>query len=130
MKPSTFVNRSGQAVVEAMRFYKIPIEQVLVIFDDISLPVGKIRIRRSGSDGGHNGIKDIIYLTGKDSFPRIKVGVGKKPHPDYDLAAWVLSRFTAEEQKALETVFADAGEATQLIVDGNIADAMNRYNGK
>ena len=97
MKPSTFMNNSGQAVVEAMNFYKIPIENILVIYDDISLEPSKIRIRRKGSDGGHNGIKSIIYLTGSDAFPRIKIGVGKKPHMNYNLADWVLSDFTKDE---------------------------------
>ena len=97
MKPSTFMNLSGQAVVEAMNFYKIPPENVIVIFDDISLDVGKMRIRRKGSDGGHNGMKNIIYLSGSDMFPRIKLGVGKKPHPEYDLKDWVLGKFSADK---------------------------------
>lgn len=99
MKPSTFMNNSGEAVRDAMQFHKIPIEQVLVLFDDVSLDVGRLRIRRQGSDGGHNGIKSIIYLTGKDTFPRVKIGVGKKPRPDYDLAAWVLGKFPADRRK-------------------------------
>ena len=86
MKPTTYMNLSGQAVVEAMNFYKIPPERAVILFDDISLDVGQMRIRRKGSHGGHNGMKNIIYLSGSDQFPRIKIGVGKKPHPDYDLA--------------------------------------------
>lgn len=128
MKPSTYMNRSGEAVVEAMQFYKIPAEKVIVLYDDISLDVGKMRIRRKGSDGGHNGIKSIIYLTGKDTFPRVKIGVGKKPHPDYDLAAWVLSRFTEEEQKTLAPLLEQVYEAVNLIVEGKTDQAMNRFN--
>ena len=99
LKPSTFMNLSGQSVQEAMAFYKLPPEKVLVLFDDISLEPGHIRIRRKGSDGGPNGMKNIIYLSGKDTFPRIKMGVGAKPNPQWDLADWVLSRFTEQEQK-------------------------------
>ncbi len=128
MKPTTYMNASGEAVREAMQFYKIPPEKVLVIFDDISLDIGKMRIRRKGSDGGHNGIKNIIYLTGFDTFPRIKVGVGHKPHPDYDLAAWVLSRFTDQELKSLSAVFDNGWESAKLFVQGHLDQAMNRFN--
>lgn len=128
MKPSTFMNNSGEAVREAMQFYKIPIERVLILFDDVSLDVGHLRIRRKGSDGGHNGIKSIIYLTGKDNFPRVKIGVGKKPHPEYDLAAWVLGRFAKEDTQTMDKTFEAAAEAVKLIVDGEIDTAMNRYN--
>jgi PTH1 family peptidyl-tRNA hydrolase len=128
MKPTTYMNLSGQAVVEAMNFYHVPIERVLVLFDDISLDVGGMRIRRKGSDGGHNGIKNIIYLTGKDTFPRVKIGVGKKPHPDYDLADWVLSKFTEEERKQLLPVLDNCVEATQKIIAGQIDQAMNLFN--
>ena len=100
---------------------------MLVIFDDISLDPGKLRIRRKGSDGGHNGIKNIIYLSGKDTFPRIKMGVGKKPNPGWDLADWVLSRFTEDEQKALLDAAEKAASAAELIVQGNIDKAMNLY---
>ena len=99
MKPETYMNNSGQAVVEAMNFYKIPPENVIVIFDDISLDVGKMRIRSKGSDGGQRGMRSIIYLSGSDKFPRIKVGIGAKPNPDWDLADWVLSKFTPDEIK-------------------------------
>ena len=102
MKPSTFMNNSGQAISEAMNYYKLDIEHVVIVYDDISLEPGKLRIRRKGSDGGHNGIKSIIYLTGEDTFPRIKMGVGKKPHPKYDLADWVLSRSVLMTEKSLE----------------------------
>lgn len=127
LKPSTFMNLSGQSVQEAMSFYKLPPEKVLVIFDDISLDPGKLRIRRKGSDGGHNGIKNIIYLSGKDTFPRIKMGVGKKPNPGWDLADWVLSRFTEDEQKSLLDAAGKAASAAELIVQGNIDKAMNLY---
>ncbi len=127
LKPSTFMNLSGQSVQEAMAFYKLPPEKVLVIFDDISLEPGRLRIRRKGSDGGHNGIKNIIYLSGKDTFPRIKMGVGKKPNPNWDLADWVLSHFTEEEGKALLEAAGRAASAAELIVQGKIDEAMNRY---
>lgn len=128
MKPSTFMNLSGQAVVEAMNFYKVPAERVIVIFDDISLDVGKMRIRRKGSDGGHNGMKNIIYLSGSDMFPRIKVGVGKKPHPDYDLKDWVLGRFSAQDRKTLEEVLENSVEAVELMVADRTSDAMQKFN--
>jgi PTH1 family peptidyl-tRNA hydrolase len=128
MKPSTYMNNSGQAVVEAMNFYKIPAENVIILLDDINLDVGKMRIRAKGSDGGQNGMKNIIYLSGKDTFPRVKIGIGKKPNPDYDLAAWVLSRFTKDELKTLENVAENTYDAVKLIMDGKISEAMNRYN--
>ena len=128
MKPQTYMNNSGEAVQEAMNFYKIPIEKVLVIFDDISLDVGKMRIRRKGSDGGHNGIKSIIQLCGSENFPRVKVGVGKKPHPAYDLADWVLSRFTEKEREDLSPVFDNSYEAAKLFLENQIDKAMNKFN--
>lgn len=128
MKPSTYMNNSGVALVEAMNFHKIPIENVIVIYDDISLEPSQLRIRRKGSDGGHNGIKSIIYLTGKDTFPRIKIGVGKKPNPNYDLADWVLSTFKREEFEALQEALDHAVSCIELMVDGKIDQAMNKYN--
>ena len=128
MKPTTYMNNSGQAVTEAMRFYKIPPEKVIVIFDDISLDVGKMRIRQKGSDGGQKGMRSIIYLSGSDNFPRIKIGIGAKPNPDWDLADWVLSKFTDDEHKLLEKMFENALEAVELMVDGKIDRAMNRFN--
>ena len=128
MKPSTFMNLSGQAVTEAMRFYKIPPERTLIIFDDISLDAGAMRVRRKGSDGGHNGMKNIIYLSGSDAFPRIKVGVGKKPHPDYDLKDWVLSRFSSQDAKLITDLLPNIKSAAELIIAGNIDEAMNRFN--
>ena len=128
MKPQTFMNLSGQAVCEAMRFYKIPPERVFIVFDDISLPPGKLRIRRKGSDGGHNGMKNIIYLSGSDQFPRVKVGVGNKPNPQWNLADWVLSRFSLQEQKELSAAAENASKALSLMVEGNIDQAMNLFN--
>ena len=128
MKPSTFMNLSGQAVVEAMNFYKIKPQNVIVIFDDISLDIGKIRIRRKGSDGGQRGMQNIIYLSGSQDFPRIKVGIGKKPHPDYDLKKWVLSRFTDADKKLMEPLLENILDAVSHMVSGNIDKAMNLYN--
>lgn len=128
MKPTTYMNNSGQAVAEAMQFYKLPIDHIIVVYDDISLEPSRLRIRRKGSDGGHNGIKSIIYLTGEDTFPRIKLGVGKKPRPDYNLADWVLSRFTKEELEQLHIAAEHACESIALMVNGKINEAMNRYN--
>ncbi len=127
-KPSTYMNLSGTAVTEAMRFYKIPIERVLVIHDDVSLEAGRLRIRAKGSDGGHNGLKNIIYLSGKNTFPRIKIGVGKKPHPEYDMADWVLSRPGDEDRAKIEDAIRAADKAVDLIVGGTIEEAMNRFN--
>lgn len=128
MKPQTFMNNSGEAVRDAAEFYKIPPERVIVIFDDISLDVGGIRIRRKGSDGGHNGIKSIIYHLGSDQFPRVKVGVGKKPNPEWDLADWVLSSFKKDELVRLREVAEKMSDIISLMVDGNVDEAMNRYN--
>lgn len=128
MKPTTFMNNSGEAVEEAADFYKIPPENIIVIYDDINLDVGRLRIRQKGSDGGHNGMKSIILHLNSDNFPRIRVGVGKKPHPDYDLADWVLSRFTKEEWELLEPALSNAAKAAELIVQEKINEAMNLYN--
>lgn len=127
LKPSTFMNNSGQSIQEAMAFYKLPPEQVIVIFDDISLEPGKLRIRRKGSDGGHNGMKNIIYLSGKDDFPRIKMGVGAKP-AQWDLADWVLSTFSTQERKSLDEAIVNAAAAVALMVAGKTDQAMNQYN--
>lgn len=128
MKPQTYMNNSGEAVRECANFYKIKPENIIVIYDDISLDVGKLRIRRKGTDGGHNGIKSIIYHLNSDQFPRIKVGCGKKPHPDYDMADWVLSEFKKDEQKALEPALENACKAIELLLDNQIDKAMNLYN--
>lgn len=128
LKPNTYMNNSGEAVVEAMQFYKLDMDHVIVIYDDISLDVGKLRIRRKGSDGGHNGIKSIIALTGSQDFARIKIGVGKKPHKDYDLAKWVLSKFTDDEMKQMETSCRNGCECLELMVAGKTDTAMNKFN--
>lgn len=128
LKPQTYMNLSGEAIQEAAAFYKIPPERILIFFDDISLEVGKLRIRRKGSHGGHNGIKSIVSCLGSSDFPRIKIGVGKKPHPDYDLADWVLSNFTKQEDVALNEALDNACAAVRLILDGKVDEAMNRYN--
>ena len=128
MKPSTFMNLSGQAVTEAMNFYKIPPQHVVILSDDISLDVGIIRVRRKGSDGGQKGLQNIIYLSGSDEFPRVKIGIGKKPHPDYDLKDWVLSRFTDKDKKLIADRLPDIKGAVEHIVDGDIDKAMNLYN--
>ena len=126
--PLTFMNNSGEAVAEAMRFYKLTPEQLVVISDDVSLNVGVIRIRRKGSDGGQKGLRSIIQHLGTQDFARIKIGVGQKPHPDYDMADWVLSRFTEAEKPLLKTAAENAAEAACLIAQGDIDGAMNRYS--
>lgn len=128
LKPQTYMNDSGEAVAEAMRFYKLPIERVLVLFDDISLPPGKLRVRRHGSAGGHNGIKSIIELCGSCEFPRVKIGVGDKPRPDYDLAAWVLGHFGKEEEPLFRDGLAHAADAVEEILKNGVDSAMNLYN--
>lgn len=128
MKPQTMMNASGEAVGEAAKFYKVPPEKIIVVYDDISLDVGKTRIRRKGSAGGHNGIKSIISHLGSENFPRVKIGVGKKPNPEYDLAAWVLGRFPAELEKDLKTALENSTKAVRLIVSDEIDKAMNLYN--
>ena len=128
MKPSTFMNNSGEAVGECARFYKIPPEHILVIYDDINFDPGVMRIRKKGSDGGHNGMKSIIYHLNSNAFPRIRMGIGAKPHPEYDLADWVLSGFSENEKKALEPAIDNACDAIRQIVAGEIDTAMNRYN--
>lgn len=128
LKPGTFMNLSGQAVQEAAAYHKIPLDRVLVLMDDVSLPVGALRIRKKGSAGGHNGLKNIIYLTGRDDFPRVKIGVGEKPHPDYDLADWVLGKFSPEDAKTLLALLRDIPAICELFVQGKLDQAMSRYN--
>ena len=128
LKPSTFMNLSGESVREAMQFYKIPPQRVIILSDDISLEPGRMRIRLKGSDGGHNGLKNILYLTGSDQFPRVKIGVGAKPHPDYDLADWVLGRFSPEDGEKVSQVLDQVPQAVELLVQGKAAEAMNRFN--
>ena len=129
MKPTTYMNLSGESVGQAARFYKIPPERVLVISDDVALPQGKLRIRRSGSAGGHNGLKNIIAHLGTDQFPRIKIGVGEKPHPDYDMADWVLSKFTGEDLKTIQVAVKKAADAVACYLENGPDKAMNRFNG-
>ena len=128
MKPQTFMNNSGEAIGEAAKFYKIPPERVIVISDDTTLDVGKIRIRRKGSAGGHNGLKSIIAHLGSEDFPRVKIGVGKKPDAYTDLADWVLARFPKESEADLKNALENALSAVELIVAGETDKAMNLYN--
>ena len=130
LKPETFMNASGLAVEAAAHFYKIPPERVLVLFDDISLPVGKLRIRKNGSAGGHNGLKSIISCLGSDQFPRVKIGVGAKPHPDYDLADWVLSTVSKTEWPDYQDAMEHAAEAALCIVKNGCEKAAAEYNGR
>jgi PTH1 family peptidyl-tRNA hydrolase len=128
IKPNTYMNNSGLAVSECAKFYQIPPERILVLCDDVSFPPGIMRIRRGGSAGGQNGVKSIIDHLGTQAFPRIKLGVGQKPHPDYDLADWVLSSLSPTDQKSLRTVCNDVCAAAELIVSGQMDEAMSRYS--
>ena len=128
MKPQTFMNNSGTAVSAVSKFYKIPDDKIIIISDDISLDVGKIRIRRKGSHGGHNGLKDIFQLLGTDSIMRVKIGVGAKPHPDYDLADWVLGKFPKEDEENLSTALDNSVKAIEEIITRGIDSAMNKYS--
>ena len=128
LKPTTYMNNSGEAIVQALEFYKIDVGNLIVICDDISLDCGKLRIRRKGSHGGHNGLRSICDLTGRDDFPRIKMGVGKKPHPDYDLAKWVLGKFGKEDAAKMKESAENACECIKLMVQGDTDQAMNKYN--
>ncbi len=129
LKPQTYMNLSGRSVLQMSAYYNIPPERILVLFDDISLEPGRLRIRSEGSAGGHNGIKSIIAELGSQSFPRVKIGVGAKPHKDSDLADWVLSGFTASEQKAMEVSLKNAADSALCIVDRGVYEAANRFNG-
>ncbi|MEL4861921.1 aminoacyl-tRNA hydrolase [Pseudoflavonifractor phocaeensis] len=128
MKPVTFMNLSGEAVEQAASFYKVPPERILVISDEVALPPGKLRIRPSGSAGGHNGLKNIIAHLHSDQFPRIRVGVGQKPHPDYDMADWVLGRPQGEDRKAIDDAVSRAAQAVECIVREGTDRAMNKFN--
>ncbi|MBR1779778.1 MAG: aminoacyl-tRNA hydrolase [Oscillospiraceae bacterium] len=129
MKPTTFMNLSGEAVREAAQFYKLPPERVFVVCDDVSLPVGKLRLRRSGSAGGHNGLRSIIGQLHSDQFPRLKIGVGQKPHPDYDLADWVLGKFSKEDRKTIDDAAQRALDAIECVFAQGMDRAMSQYNG-
>ena len=128
MKPQTFMNLSGDAVAQAAKFYKIPPERVIVVSDEISLPIGKLRIRTKGSAGGHNGLKDIIAKLGTDAFPRIRIGVGAPPHPDYDMADWVLASFKNQDAEDMLAAAERAAQAAQCYITQGADRAMNRFN--
>ena len=128
MKPQTMMNNSGQAIKECATFYKIPVENIIVIYDDISLEPGKLRIRRKGSAGGHNGIKSIISHLSSENFPRVKMGVGAKPHPDYDLVDWVLGSFPKDQMKSINEACESAYNAIKIMLSGDIDAAMSKYN--
>ena len=129
VKPQTYMNLSGKSVVAVCGFYKIPINSVIVLFDDITLDVGKLRIRRKGSHGGHNGIKDIIELTGTDEITRIKIGVGEKPNADYDLKDWVLGKLPNDKLEDFDKALTKSVKAAEEIIKRGIDSAMNKYNG-
>ena len=128
MKPQTFMNLSGEAVGEAARFYKIPPEHVLVVSDEVSLPLGKLRVRQKGSAGGHNGLKSIIAALGSDGFPRVRIGVGAPPHPEYDMADWVLSVFRNQDLEDMQSAAQRAAEAVITYISDGPERAMNRFN--
>ena len=129
LKPVTYMNLSGEAVRPAADFYKLPPERILVISDDVALAAGRLRIRAKGSAGGHNGLKSIIQHLGTDQFPRIRVGVGEKPHPDYDLADWVLGRPQGEDKKAIDGAVKRAADAVECILSQGLERGMGRFNG-
>lgn len=129
LKPQTFMNLSGRSVLQLSAYYNIPPDNIIVMFDDISLAPGRLRIRANGSAGGHNGIKSIIAELGSQDFPRVKIGVGAKPTPEFDLAAWVLSTFSAKEEKDLAFALDNAASAALAIIDSGVPEAANRYNG-
>ena len=128
MKPQTYMNSSGEAIREAADFYNVPADNIIVIFDDISVGVGKLRIRRKGSAGGHNGIKSIIEHLSTNEFPRIKLGVGEKPSPEYDLVNWVLGNIPEDDRKSMSEAYSKAADALGVMLSGNIDAAMNRFN--
>ena len=129
LKPQTYMNLSGRSVLQLSAYFHIPPQRIIVMFDDISLEPGRLRIRPNGSAGGHNGIKSIIQEVGSQEFPRVKIGVGAKPNPNYDLADWVLSTFSANEEKALEVALDNAAKAALTIIDHGVPEAANRFNG-
>lgn len=128
MKPQTYMNLSGEAVSQAVKFYKIPPEHVIVVSDEVSLPIGKLRVRTKGSAGGHNGLKSIIACLGTEEFPRIRIGVGAPPHPDYDMADWVLSTFRNQDAEDMAKAAARAAEAVECYIRSGPERAMNLYN--
>ena len=128
MKPQTYMNLSGDAIVQAENFYKVPPERVIVVSDETALPIGRLRIRRGGSAGGHNGLKSVIARLGTDQFPRIRLGVGDKPHPDYDMADWVLSAFKGQDAADMELVAKKAADAVECYITEGADRAMNKFN--
>lgn len=128
MMPQTYMNLSGEAVGEAARFYKIPADHVVVISDDISLPLGKVRVRGSGSAGGHNGLKNIIAHLGTDAFPRVKVGVGAPENPEHDVVDWVIGSFSASEKKIVDEALDRALGAAECVIEKGVAEAQNRFS--
>ena len=130
MKPQTYMNLSGDAVSQAARFYKIPPEHILVVSDEVSLPIGRLRVRTKGSAGGHNGLKSIIASLGSDAFPRIRLGVGAPPHPDYDMADWVLSVFRDQDAEEMSRAAKRAAEAAVCYIEKGPERAMNLFNSK
>ena len=129
LKPQTYMNLSGKSVLQLSAYFQVPPQRIIVLFDDISLEPGRLRIRPDGSAGGHNGIKSIISEVGSQAFPRVKIGVGSKPHPDADLADWVLSGFSAQEEKALSGALDRAADAALCIIEKGVPEASNRFNG-
>ena len=129
LKPQTYMNLSGRSVLQLSSYFNIPPQRIIVLFDDISLVPGRLRIRGDGSAGGHNGIKSIIAELGSQDFPRVKIGVGGKAHPDQDLADHVLSGFSAKEEKDLKSALERAADAALTVMDKGVAEAANRYNG-
>ena len=128
MKPQTMMNLSGEAVYAAASYYNIPDEKIIIIYDDVSLDVGKIRVRRKGSAGGHNGIKSIISCLGSEEFPRVKIGVGKKPSADYDMVSWVLGEIPKEKNEEYQKAIADSVSALRELVENGVDSAMNKYS--
>lgn len=128
MKPQTYMNLSGDAIVQAANFYKVLPERVIVVSDETALPIGRLRIRRGGSAGGHNGLKSVIARLGTDQFPRIRLGVGDKPHPDYDMADWVLSAFKGQDAADMELVAKKAADAVECYITEGADCAMNKFN--
>ena len=129
LKPQTYMNLSGRSVLQLSAYFNIPPQRIIVLFDDISLEPGRLRIRADGSAGGHNGIKSIIAELGSQAFPRVKIGVGPKPNPNYDLADWVLSTFSAGEEKAMAVSLKNAADAALAVIDYGVPEAANRFNG-
>ena len=129
LKPQTYMNLSGRSVLQISAYFNVPPQKIIVLFDDISLEPGRLRLRSDGSAGGHNGIKSIIGSINSQSFPRVKIGVGAKPHPDYELADWVLSAFRPEEEKTLGPALERAADATLALIEHGVYEAANRFNG-